>query len=68
MKPAAIRVLRGCGASGRSLVAGTVYAVPGDVSEADALLLVQLGKAEPSSTAPQADDDAPKQKRARKAE
>lgn len=41
-----IRILRGCGASGRSLVAGRVYAVPADVSRADADLLIRLGKAE----------------------
>jgi hypothetical protein len=40
-----IKVLRGCGASGKSLVAGTVYAVPREVSESDARLLVQIGKA-----------------------
>lgn len=40
-----IKVLRGCGASGQSLAAGTVYAVPAQVSESDALLLVRLGKA-----------------------
>lgn len=42
----AIKVTRGCGASGRSLQAGTVYTVPAQVSEADASLLVRLGKAE----------------------
>lgn len=42
-----IKILRGCGASGKSLSAGTVYAVPAQVSEADAMLLVMLKKAEP---------------------
>lgn len=42
----AIRILRGCGASGVSLAAGTVYTVPGEVSERDADILVRLGKAE----------------------
>lgn len=42
----AIRVLRSCGASGQSLAAGTVYAVPGEVSERDAGILVRMGKAE----------------------
>ena len=42
----AIRILRGCGASGTSLTAGTVYAVPGEVSDTDAAILVRMGKAE----------------------
>lgn len=42
----AIKIIRGCGASGQSLQAGRVYAVPGEVSERDAHLLVQIGKAE----------------------
>lgn len=42
-----IKVLRGCGASGVSLTAGTVYAVPAQVSEADAMILIRLKKAEP---------------------
>lgn len=41
-----IKVLRGCGASGESLVAGETYAVPEEVSEKDAGILVRLGKAE----------------------
>lgn len=41
----AIKVIEGCGASGKSLHAGTVYAVPGDVSESDAVILVRVGKA-----------------------
>lgn len=47
----AIKVLRGCGATGgKSLAAGTVYAVPGEVSDADAGLLIRLGKAEAVET------------------
>lgn len=42
----AIKVLTGCGASGKSLAADTVYTVPGEVSEADAALLVRMGRAE----------------------
>lgn len=42
----AIRILRGCGASGQSLEAGRVYAVPSEVSASDAALLVRIGKAE----------------------
>ena len=42
----AIRILRGCGASGVSLAAGTVYTVPSEVSDRDADILVRLGKAE----------------------
>lgn len=42
----AIKILRGCGASGASLAAGRVYAVPIEVSEKDAAILVRLGKAE----------------------
>ena len=42
----AIRILRGCGASGVSLEAGNVYAVPAEVSDADADILCRLGKAE----------------------
>lgn len=42
----AIKILRGCGASGASLAAGRQYAVPGEVSEKDAAILVRLGKAE----------------------
>lgn len=47
----AIKVLRGCGASGVSLVAGAVYAVPAQVSEKDAGILIQLGKAEATAEA-----------------
>lgn len=54
----AIKVLRGCGASGQSLQAGVIYAVPDAVSEKDAALLIRLGKAEAAETeaapAPQA--------------
>lgn len=50
----AIKVTRGCGASGKSLVAGTVYAVPGDVSRADADLLIRLGKAQAAVMEPPA--------------
>ena len=49
----AIRILRGCGASGQSLTAGCTYTVPGEVSLRDAELLVRLGKAQeakPAST------------------
>lgn len=42
----AIRILRGCGASGQSLTAGRTYTVPGEVSLGDAELLVRLGKAQ----------------------
>ena len=42
----AIRILRGCGASGQPMEAGRVYSVPGEVSEADAAILVRMGKAE----------------------
>ena len=42
----AIRILRGCGASGQSLSAGRTYTVPGEVSRRDAELLVRLGKAQ----------------------
>lgn len=41
----AIQVLRGCGASGVMLEAGRTYAVPGEVSESDASLLIRMGKA-----------------------
>lgn len=47
----AIRILRGCGASGQSLGAGIVYAVPAEVSEKDAAILVRMGKAEPAELA-----------------
>ena len=46
----AIKVLRGCGASGKSLTAGTVYSVPAQVSQKDADLLIRLGKAEPATS------------------
>lgn len=42
----AIRILRGCGASGQSLAAGSTHTVPVDVSMRDAELLVRLGKAQ----------------------
>lgn len=55
-----IKVTRGCGASGKSLVAGKVYTVPEQVSEADARLLIVLGKAvafvKPEKSAGKADD------------
>lgn len=43
-----IKVLSGCGASGESLQAQKTYAVPDEVSEKDARLLIQLRKAEPA--------------------
>ncbi len=49
----AIKVTRGCGASGKSLTAGTVYTVPAHVSLADAALLVRIGKAEFVEAQPQ---------------
>lgn len=51
----AIKVLRGCGASGKSLAAGTVYAVPGEVSDEDARILVRMGKAEACARPPPPD-------------
>lgn len=63
----AIKVLRGCGASGASLTAGTVYAVPGDVSAADAAILVRMGKAEVATPATPADVLEVKPTRSRKA-
>ncbi|MEW5708774.1 MAG: hypothetical protein AB1830_07705 [Pseudomonadota bacterium] len=48
----AIRILRGCGASGRSLAAGTVYRVPEEVGAEDAAALVRLGKAEACAAEP----------------
>lgn len=53
----AIKTLRGCGASGVSLAAGTVYAVPGEVSAADAAILVRLGKAEPAEMSASAEPE-----------
>ena len=48
----AIRILRGCGASGgASLQSGRVYSVPEEVTRADAELLVRLGKAERTEAA-----------------
>lgn len=41
-----IKILRGCGASGQSLDAGQVYSVPEEVSQSDARILVNLGKAQ----------------------
>lgn len=67
----AIRILRGCGASGRSLASGTVYAVPGEVSERGADILVRLGKAEPAklpAAKPAAPDAAPAASRRKKAD
>ena len=61
----AIKVLRGCGASGASLTAGTVYAVPGEVSAADAAILVRLGKASPAEV-PTAAEPAPEVARPRR--
>lgn len=60
----AIKVLRGCRASGKGLAAGTVYAVPGEVSAADAGILVRMGKAEAAQAAPAT---CPKPARKRKA-
>lgn len=45
-KTGSIKVLVGCGASGRSLVAGHTYAVPDEVSVKDADILIRMGKAE----------------------
>lgn len=45
-KPGLIKVLIGCGASGKSLVAGHTYAVPDEVSVRDADILIRMGKAE----------------------
>lgn len=63
---ARLTVLRNCGASGRSLEAGRVYAVPEEVSQADARILVQIGKAayhedsaEPAPTAADRTEHAP---------
>lgn len=42
---AAIRTLVGCGASGASLTAGMVYAVPAQVSAKDAEILIKINKA-----------------------
>jgi hypothetical protein len=47
----AIRVLVGCGASGKSLAPGTVYTVPDEVSHDDAALLVRIGRAVPAENA-----------------
>jgi len=41
-----IKVIRSCGASGKSLEAGKIYSVPEDVSEIDASILVTMKKAE----------------------
>lgn len=41
----AIRTLVGCGASGASLTAGKVYAVPAQVSDKDARILITVKKA-----------------------
>lgn len=41
-----IKILRGCGASGKSLEAGRIYSVPDEVSGRDAEILTRLGKAE----------------------
>ena len=59
-----IRIIRGCGASGASLLAGKVYAVPAEVSDADAGILVRLGKAEPAE-AVEAVPDAPTRRKAK---
>jgi hypothetical protein len=47
----AIRVLVGCGASGKSLEPDTVYTVPDEVSHEDAALLVRIGRAVPVESA-----------------
>lgn len=43
---ARIRIERGCLAAGQALLAGSEYDVPAQVSEADALLIVRIGKAQ----------------------
>jgi len=50
----AVKILRGCGATGgQSLLAGRTYAVPSEVSEKDADLLIRLGKAEVAELLPE---------------
>lgn len=60
-----IKTLRGCGASGQSLIAGTVYAVPSEVSQADADLLIRLGKAIETAEPETETEAAPKPARRR---
>lgn len=47
-----IRIVRSCLATGGVLVAGKVYAIPSEVSENDAGILVRMGKAERVDGAP----------------
>lgn len=47
-----IRIVRSCLATGGVLVAGKVYAIPSEVSENDAGILVRMGKAERVAGAP----------------
>jgi len=42
----ALRITRGCLVAGQPLAAGHEYAVPSEVSDDHALLLVRIGKAE----------------------
>ena len=43
---AAILILDGCSASGESLAERAIYAVPDEVSDKDARILISLGKAQ----------------------
>jgi len=58
-KITAIRITRGTRAAGKPLAAGKTYKVPGEVSQADARTLVQMGKAEDVSKRGKTGADSP---------
>ena len=58
-KITAIKITRGTRAASKPLAAGKTYKVPGDVSQADAQTLVQMGKAEDASKAGKAKASPP---------